>query len=74
MFYYIIISIIHYANNYFHNVENTQNLNRLTNSIAEVKRELQTIKTQLENKHIIETQNNKSYWSIFIDTIRQKLF
>ena len=54
MIYYIALTIFHYANMYFHNCERNLTMNRLTNTVAELKREIESIKTQLEQKHILE--------------------
>ena len=59
MIYYIALTIIHYANVYFHNYQNNYTINRLTITVDDLKKEIESIKTQLERKHIIEETSSQ---------------
>jgi ADP-dependent phosphofructokinase/glucokinase len=58
---------MHYANMYFHNAEYNNNIHQLTETVTELKREIENIKTQLERKHIIEIQPEKTIYTKFIN-------
>jgi hypothetical protein len=48
---------------YFHNVEYNANISRLTNIVGELKKEVETMKVQLEQKHILIEKPENSFFT-----------